>query len=106
MLTLFTFTFAKRRIRPANASQDVSNINHFASVSDSLGRLYYKLLAVRVQHMGHESRNQRLDDQEVWCFPERKTDRRSRTGVEVTGDAMRHYRLRWHGHVEHGYMFF
>ena len=30
-----TFTFAKRRIRPRNAYQDVSNTNHFDSVSES-----------------------------------------------------------------------
>ena len=37
MLTLFTwFTFAKRRIRPP---EEVSNTNHFGSVSDSLCRL-------------------------------------------------------------------
>ena len=35
----FTFTFAKRRIRPPNAYQEVSNTNHFGFVSDSLGRL-------------------------------------------------------------------
>ena len=36
MLTLFTFTFAKRRIRPPNAWQEVSNTNDYGSVSDSL----------------------------------------------------------------------
>ena len=39
MLTLFTFKFAKRRIRPSNAYHDISNINHFGSVPGSLGRL-------------------------------------------------------------------
>ena len=39
MLTLFTFTFAKRRIRPPKALQEVWNINHFGTVDDSLGRL-------------------------------------------------------------------
>ena len=35
----FTFTFAKRRIRPATAYQKMSNTNHFGTVSDSLGGL-------------------------------------------------------------------
>ena len=39
MFALFTFNFVKRRIRPPKAWQEVSNINHFGSVSDSLGRL-------------------------------------------------------------------
>ena len=39
-LSLFTFTFAKRQIQcQPNANQEVSNTNHFGSVSDSLGRL-------------------------------------------------------------------
>ena len=32
-------TFAKRRIPPPNAQQEVSNTNHFGSVSDNLGGL-------------------------------------------------------------------
>ena len=31
--------FCEERIRPSHASQEVSNVNHFGSVSDSLGRL-------------------------------------------------------------------
>ena len=38
MLTLLPMTFAKRRIRHPNAKQEVSNTNHFGSVSNSLGR--------------------------------------------------------------------
>ena len=34
-----TFNFAKRRIRPLNAYEEVSNVNHFGSVSDCLGLL-------------------------------------------------------------------
>ena len=39
LLSIFTFTFTKRRIRPLNALQQVSNTNHVGSVSDSLARL-------------------------------------------------------------------
>ena len=38
-LTLFTFNFAKRMIRPPNAYLEFSNINHFGSISAILGRL-------------------------------------------------------------------
>ena len=34
MLNLFTFTFAKRWIRPRKAQQEVSNSNHLGSVAD------------------------------------------------------------------------
>ena len=39
LFTLFTFNLAKRRIRPPNAQHGGSNINHFASISDSQCRL-------------------------------------------------------------------
>ena len=41
MWTLFTFAFPKRPIQylPPNAYQEVSNTNHFGSISHTLGRL-------------------------------------------------------------------
>ena len=39
MMTLLTFNFAKRLIRLPNVYLEVSNMNHFGSVSDILGRL-------------------------------------------------------------------